>query len=78
MDDIQKLLLNYHDLTYTQRAVVDYRIETGYYRPFAIEKTKLPHAAMSSTAWQYGRIANYLFLLNRVVSLLFRKYTIGN
>ncbi|GAN11212.1 hypothetical protein MAM1_0506c10771 [Mucor ambiguus] len=78
LEDIRNLMLNYGDLTYTQRVVVDYRIKTGYYKPIVIEKTKLPYALTSRLAWRYGRIANLLILLNRIASLLFRKYMIGN
>jgi len=73
LKDMQDLLLNYDDLTYTQKVVVDYRIKTGYYKPIVIEKTKLPYAEISSTASQYGKIANLMFLLNRIASLLFAK-----
>ncbi|CAO0798347.1 unnamed protein product [Mucor circinelloides] len=76
LKDMQDLLLNYDDLTYTQKVVVDYRIKTGYYKPIVIEKTKLPYAEISSTASQYGKIANLMFLLNRIASLLFAKYIV--
>lgn len=71
-------MLNYDDLTYTQKVVVDHRIKTGYYKPIVIEKTKLPYAYMSSSAWKYGRIANCVFFINRIASLLFQRFIIGN
>ena len=78
LEDLREVMLNYKDLTYTQRVVVDYRVKTGYYMPIVIEKTKLLYATLSAVVWKYYRLAYFVFLLNRVASLLFRKYITGN
>lgn len=75
-EDLEDLMLNYDDLTPAQKLVVDYRVETGYYKPIVIAEEKFSYAKFNEFLWGYGRIAYFAFIINTLVVFLYRSFVI--
>ncbi|KAL9558248.1 hypothetical protein MBANPS3_000991 [Mucor bainieri] len=78
LEDIRNIMLDYDNLTELQQLVINYRVKHGYYKPIILEKSGLPFAWISINARRWCKVALYLFFFHRIVSLLYRKFCIGN
>lgn len=76
LEDLEDLMLNYDDLTPEQKLIVDYRVETGYYKSIVIAEEKFSYAKFNDFLWYYGRVTYFAFIINTLVAFLYRRLVI--